>query len=103
MSKVWQPLDPDFVHRLNPEYVEYHKANLLYKPRQDQLPWDPSIRHLPLVEGGSEPLQVGSVKDYSLSKFKIRVFTPEGEAPADGWPVLIYFHGGRHSIRQITL
>jgi acetyl esterase/lipase len=24
----------------------------------------------------------------------VRVFTPEGERPSDGWPVMVYYHGG---------
>jgi acetyl esterase len=24
----------------------------------------------------------------------VRIYTPEGKAPEDGWPVLLYFHGG---------
>lgn len=67
MSKVWQPLDPEFVQKLDPEYVEFHKANLIHRPRQDQLPWDPSIRDQPAVLGSSDPLPVGSMKDYKVT------------------------------------
>jgi acetyl esterase/lipase len=94
MARVWQPLDPDFVHKLVPEYVEFHKANLVNRPRADQLPWDPSVRDMPAVLGSSAPIPVRSIKDYSLSKCKIRVFTPEGAIPSQGWPVFIFFHGG---------
>ena len=98
MSQVWQPLDPEFIHKLNPEYVEFHKANLIHRPRADQLPWHPSIRDQPAVVGTSESLPVGGIKDYSLSKCDVRVFTPEGDAPVEGWPVFIFFHGGTHSV-----
>lgn len=97
MAKVWQPLDPDFVHKLVPEYVEFHKANLVNRPRADQLPWSPSVRDMPAVIGSAAPIPVGSIKDYSLSECKIRVFTPEGVAPSQGWPVFIFFHGGMYS------
>lgn len=40
-------------------------------------------------------MQVGSVEDFKLSKCEVRVFTPEGSSPADGWPALLYFHGGK--------
>lgn len=93
---VWQPIDPEFEHKLDAEYVWFHKMNLLYRPRADQIPWSPATRDTPAVIGTSDPLPVGSIVDYDLSKCKIRVFTPEGEPPADGWPVFIFFHGGEY-------
>lgn len=66
MSKIWQPLDPEFVHKLAPEYVEFHKAHLIHRPRADQLPWSASIRDQPAVLGSSDPLPVASIKDYSV-------------------------------------
>jgi len=93
-ERIWQPVDPEFEHKLDAEYVRFHKANLLYRPRADQIPWSPATRDTPAVFGTSDPLPVGSIVDYNLSKCKIRVFTPEGEPPTDGWPVFIFFHGG---------
>ena len=93
-TKIWQPIDPEFEHKLDAEYVKFHKTNLVYRPRADQIPWSPATRDIPAVIGTSDPLPVGSIVDYNLSKCKIRVFTPEGESPADGWPVFIFFHGG---------
>ncbi|KAI0076067.1 lipase/ esterase [Panus rudis PR-1116 ss-1] len=92
--KQWQPIHPDFLPKLLPEYIEHHNNTTLWGPSVHQIPWDPSFRQNPPVAGGSTPLKVGSVQDYSLSKFKVRVFTPEGTAPDGGWPVFIYFHGG---------
>ena len=41
---------------------------------------------------------VGKTQDYDLPNTKFRSFTPEGTAPSSqGWPVLIYFHGGENS------
>lgn len=94
IEKIWQPIDPEFEHKLDTEYVRFHKANLLYRPRADQIPWSPATRDTPAVIGTSAPLPVGSIVDYNLSKCKIRVFTSEGEPPTDGWPVFIFFHGG---------
>lgn len=31
----------------------------------------------------------------------IRIFTPEGEAPAGGWPIIVYYHGGGWVIADI--
>ena len=94
-GKIFQPIDPEFEHKLDAEYVRFHKANLLYKPRTDQIPWSPAVRDTPpTIITTSDPLHVGSIVDYSLSKCKVRVFTPEGGPPADGWPVFIFIHGG---------
>jgi acetyl esterase/lipase len=93
-EKILQPIDPEFEHKLDAEYVKFHRANLLYRPRADQIPWSPATRDTPAVIGTSDPLPVGSIVDYDLGKCKVRVFTPEGEPPTDGWPVFIFFHGG---------
>ncbi|CAL1695697.1 unnamed protein product [Somion occarium] len=92
--KAWQPIHPDFLPKLLPEYIKHHNATTLWSPSVHQIPWDPSFRQNPPVAGGSTPLKVGSVKDLPFSKCKVRVFTPEGNPPEGGWPVLIYFHGG---------
>ena len=88
------PLHPDFAQKLDPEYVAYYNANLADKPALHDLPWDPAVRKGPPIQGASAPLPVGAVKDFSLSKFSVRVFTPEGKAPKNGWPVFLFFHGG---------
>ena len=84
--KQWQPIHPDFLPKLLPEYVAHHNATTLWGPSCHQIPWDPAIRLGPPVIGGSTPLKVGGTKDISLGKFKVRVFTPEGDAPEGGWP-----------------
>ncbi|EPQ60667.1 lipase/ esterase [Gloeophyllum trabeum ATCC 11539] len=101
MATVYQPLHDDIVSRLDPEYAAFHKEHLLYTPLQHQLPWDPAIRQRPTVPGGSEPLKVGSTRDIALSKFSVRVYTPEGAPPEKGWPVILYFHGGGWTLGNI--
>ena len=91
---VFQPIHPDMLPKLLPEYVEFHNANTAFQPAVHEVPWDPAVRKKPPVQGGSEPLKVGSVRDVQLSKCAVRVFTPEGTAPANGWPVFIFYHGG---------
>jgi acetyl esterase/lipase len=88
------PIHPSVLDRLDPEYVTFHNANLLDHVPPELLPWDPSIRESPVVPGSSTPLEVGSIKDFSLSKIDVRVFTPKGDRPVEGWPVFIWFHGG---------
>ncbi|KAI0936405.1 hypothetical protein AcV5_004555 [Taiwanofungus camphoratus] len=100
--KIHQPLHPDFVNRLVPDYVAYHNANTAYTVPLHLLPWDPAVRQSPPVSGGSEPLKVGAISDIPLSKFAVRVFTPEGPSPPDGWPVFLFFHGGGWTLGNIN-
>ncbi|KAI0322640.1 Alpha/Beta hydrolase protein [Amylostereum chailletii] len=91
------PLHSSIASRIDPEYAAFHNEHLTSFVHCHEVPWDPSIRNGPTVPGGSTPLPVGSIKDYSTSDDRapwLRVFTPEGEAPATGWPVFIFFHGG---------
>ena len=90
-----QPIHPSVIPKLDPEYLQFHNEHLQYITPPHTLPWDPSLRNAPAVPGSSEPLVVGKTQDYDLPNTKFRSFTPEGAAPsAQGWPVLIYFHGG---------
>jgi acetyl esterase/lipase len=88
-------LHPSVIPRLDPEYAAFHNEHLVHHPQVHELPWDPSIRNMPNVPGSSTPLPVGRVEDYHLSRCKVRVFTPEGPKPKRGWPVFIFFHGGK--------
>ncbi|PSS37664.1 hypothetical protein PHLCEN_2v488 [Hermanssonia centrifuga] len=98
--QIYQPIHPDFLVKLLPEYVEFHNANTAFFPAVHQVPWDPAVRKGAPVMGGSEPLKVGNVKDVPLSKCTMRIFTPEGTAPAEGWPVFLFFHGGQSYLFQ---
>ncbi|OSD03127.1 hypothetical protein PYCCODRAFT_1366208 [Trametes coccinea BRFM310] len=99
---IYQPIHPDVAGKLLEEYAAFHNTFLAHTVPVHELPWDPSIRNTPAVLGGSEPLKVGNIKDYPLSKCSVRVFTPEGEPPADGWPVFIFFHGGGWTLGTIN-
>ncbi|PCH33683.1 lipase/ esterase [Wolfiporia cocos MD-104 SS10] len=99
---VHQPIHPDVLGRLDPEYVAFHNANTAYAVPVQLLPWNPAVRQGPPVPGGAEPLKVGAIKDISLSKCAARVYTPEGTAPDAGWPVLLSFHGGGWTLGGIN-
>ncbi|KAF9822142.1 hypothetical protein IEO21_00136 [Rhodonia placenta] len=101
-SQIHQPIHPDIADKLDPEYAAFHNANNLHVVPLHLKPWDPAVRNGPPVAGGAEPLKVGDVKDLSLSKCSMRVFTPEGSAPEPGWPVLLYFHGGGWTLGNIN-
>lgn len=93
-SAIFSPLAPSVIPRLDPQFIEFWNEALADKPGLHEIPWTPALRLQPPQPGGSKPLEVGAVRDIELSKFKIRVFTPEGPSPENGWPVILYFHGG---------
>ncbi|KZT30547.1 hypothetical protein NEOLEDRAFT_16653 [Neolentinus lepideus HHB14362 ss-1] len=103
-SVVYQPLFADIQEKLDPDYVAFHKEHMLYKPLQHQRPWNPAIRKEPNVPGNTPPVQVGSVRDMRVTAggCMARVFTPEGSTPEDGWPVLLYFHGGGWTLGNVN-
>ncbi|KAF8837907.1 hypothetical protein BDN67DRAFT_955922 [Paxillus ammoniavirescens] len=91
---VHQPIHPDIHPRLDPEYVEFHNKHTAFIVPPHTIPWHADIRKLPVVTGSSPIVKVGSIRDIVLKNCKIRVYTPEGEPPAEGWPVFLYIHGG---------
>ncbi|KAH7926463.1 hypothetical protein BV22DRAFT_1032839 [Leucogyrophana mollusca] len=100
-TELPQAIHPDILPRLDPEYVTQHNIHIAPRVAPHTLPWDPSIRLHPAVPGGSPVTKVGSVRDIALQNCKMRVFTPESQAPAEGWPVFIYFHGGGWTLGSI--
>ncbi|QPC69815.1 hypothetical protein HYE68_000567 [Fusarium pseudograminearum] len=94
--KIWQPLHPTIRDRLDPQYVAYHEAHLQYIEPDEIKDWDGSTRtkKVSLPPGGTKPIPVGSINDYHVGRFKVRVYTPKGQCDERGWPVLIWFHGG---------
>ena len=99
---VYQPLHPEMVPKLLPEYVAFHNANTAYVPSIQDVPWNPDVRKGAPVQGGSEPLTVGAVRDIPLSKCTMRTFTPEGTPPAGGWPAFLFFHGGMDCVSSLS-
>ncbi|ETS75260.1 hypothetical protein PFICI_13744 [Pestalotiopsis fici W106-1] len=93
---AYQPIHPLLRPLLDPEYVAFHDEHLQYVVPSEAEAWDPNSRNRPspLALGGQGLVKVSSVYDKDLGTFQVRVFTPEGNAPESGWPVLIWFHGG---------
>ncbi|KAL5641676.1 hypothetical protein ACGC1H_001973 [Rhizoctonia solani] len=90
------PLHPDIAPHLDEEYAAFHYKYLADLPAIHKIPWDPACRG-GVNPGELEPCKVGSVQDLTIPgtpPVNIRAFTPPGERPVDGWPVLIFFHGG---------
>ncbi|KIY66629.1 hypothetical protein CYLTODRAFT_377435 [Cylindrobasidium torrendii FP15055 ss-10] len=97
-----QPLHPSVIPKLDAEYVEFHNEALQYITPPHTLPWSPSLRDAPAVPGSSPLLPVGSTQDINLAHTDMRVFSPPGEAPTNGWPVFIFFHGGGWTFGNIN-
>lgn len=95
-------IDPSILERLDPEYVAFHNTHLLDYVPIEHRPWDPKIREGPAVPGASQPQEVGSIRDFAFSKTSIRTFTPKSERPPNGWPALIWLHGGSLARKYIT-
>lgn len=98
MAEVVAPIHPDMLPKLDPEFVAYYNAHFANRPPMHELPWDPAFRNGQPVTGFSEPLRVGFIKDVALTKCKVRVYCPADldSAPLQGWPALLYFHGGEY-------
>ncbi|KAK5050531.1 hypothetical protein LTR84_003812 [Exophiala bonariae] len=102
---VYQPLHPSTRLRLDPEYIAYHDSVLQYLPADDERPWTPSFRTWANIIN-TTPVAVGGIRDVTIPKLsptdrsplQARVFTPDPELSppesANGWPVLLWFHGG---------
>ncbi|KAG1804004.1 Alpha/Beta hydrolase protein [Suillus variegatus] len=101
MSDLPSAIHPDILPRLDPEYVAFHNIHLAHRVPPHTIPWHPDIRKAPYIPGGSPIRTVGAVKDISLQNCKIRAFIPEGTPPAEGWPVLLYIHGGGWTLGSI--
>jgi hypothetical protein len=96
---AYQPIHPDVRPLLDPEYAAFHDKYLQYVRPSETFDWDPAVRSKPsITPGGSDPVPVGCIRDVQLEHCEIRVFTPKGSAPRDGWPVCIWFHGGEYPI-----
>ncbi|KAL1901435.1 hypothetical protein Sste5346_001840 [Sporothrix stenoceras] len=103
---IYQPLHPAIRDQLDPEYVAFHDAVLQFVPRSETITFDPVTSRAaksPLAHGGQKLVKVGKIEDRTIytgssgkpnDEVAVRIFTPEGDAPADGWPCLVWYHGG---------
>lgn len=93
------PLDAEIRQRLDPQYTTTYETHLQHAPQVHLSPISVSRGSGMLNYGGSAPLPVASIEDYWPSredggKVPVRVYTPLGKRPEEGWPVLVYAHGG---------
>lgn len=95
------PLHESVKDKLHPEYVAFYNKYLINAQQVHYQPVAASRVGGKIIPGGSDPLPVGKTQDLAIQRqesegpdVQIRCFTPEGNPPANGWPVMIYYHGG---------
>ncbi|KKK23678.1 putative lipase [Aspergillus rambellii] len=95
------PLHDSVKDLLDPEYVAFYNQYVIDKQQVHLQPVEASRASGILIPGGGPLLEVGKTQDLSLKRrvtdgpeIRLRAFTPKGETPACGWPVMLYFHGG---------
>lgn len=95
------PLHPSITPLLDPVYTTFYNQHLINKQQVHLQPISASRSSGVLIPGASPLLPVGTTEDLLVPRREsegpdvvIRVFTPEGERPRDGWPVFIWLHGG---------
>ncbi|KAK5128732.1 hypothetical protein LTR85_000065 [Meristemomyces frigidus] len=96
LREILQPIHPSLRLNLDPQYVAFHEEHLQYIKPSEETPWHPDMRKQPspMRLGGLAKAIVGSVQDLDHNRYQLRVFTPQGSKPENGWPCLIWFHGG---------
>ncbi|GME34714.1 triacylglycerol lipase [Neofusicoccum parvum] len=95
------PLHPAIAPRLDPVYRDFYNEHIADKQQVHLQPVAASRTSGVLLPGGGATPPVGSIRDCSVRRretdgpeVRVRCFTPDGEAPAAGWPVAVWFHGG---------
>lgn len=96
-KQPYQPLHPSIRGKLYPEYVKLHDEIMQYiKPIELNPTLNDSLRNQPspLEHCMQKAVEVGRVYDRVAHHYKIRVFVPPGSPPENGWPCLVWYHGG---------
>lgn len=95
-KQIHQPIHPSMRSKLDPQYVQLHDELIQYMPTVQSQPWSPASRTAPnpLAYGAQKNVEVGNVFEKEVDDFQIRVFQPSGSAPDEGWPCLVWYHGG---------
>ncbi|CAE6502772.1 unnamed protein product, partial [Rhizoctonia solani] len=85
------------IEKWDPEYRDF----ILSLPKEALVPphqigWSEGLRQAvnSSTAGKAEPVVVGSSLNFGLEGFSVSCLIPEGVVPRDGWPVLLYAHGG---------
>ncbi|TVY27061.1 AB hydrolase superfamily protein [Lachnellula hyalina] len=95
------PLHESVKDKLDPEYVEFYNKYIINNQQVHYQPVAASRTGGTLIPGGGPAQPVGKTEDFAIKRVEtegpdvmVRCFTPVGETPEGGWPVMIYYHGG---------
>ena len=95
------PLHESVKDKLDPEYVAFYNKYVINQQQVHLQPVAASRTSGVLIPGGGPILDVGKTEDITIKRRQtagpdvtVRCFTPAGDKPANGWPVMLYFHGG---------
>ncbi len=95
------PLHHSIRDKLDPTYRAFYNKHIFDKQQVHLQPVAASRTSGVLIPGGGEKLTVGKTQDFYVRRREsdgpdvpVRAFTPEGERPEKGWPVMVYYHGG---------
>lgn len=100
-SKPPYPLHPSIKDKLDPVYLDFYNKHIYDKQQVHLQPISESRTSGILIPGGGSKLPVGKTEDFQIKRREtsgpdvaVRVFTPGGEKPEKGWPLMVYYHGG---------
>ena len=95
------PLHPSILPKLDPTYRTFYNKHIFDKQQVHLQPVSASRTSGILIPGGGPQLPVGKKEDILIRRretdgpdIPVRVFTPEGDVPEGGWPLMVYYHGG---------
>ncbi|KAG9079836.1 hypothetical protein FRC06_007413 [Ceratobasidium sp. 370] len=90
-------IPPEILKRLDPEYRDF----VLGQPAASRTPlyiikWSTQLREMvnSSTAGKAKAVPVGAAETVDLGDFSVRIILPDGEPPTEGWPALVYLHGG---------
>lgn len=112
MAQPLYHIHPSQENRLNAQYKDFYNINLINKPKVHTVAID-VIRAAPggQLPGSGPPVAVGKTEELYVTpesgpasgvKIPLRCFTPPGDAPQGGWPVLVFYHGGGWTLGDET-
>lgn len=98
-------LHESMIKKLDPEYVKFFNSTLSSNPNiayTHRVPLE-KLRKAGNVIPGQTPLtEMAKIYDIEIPRkhtkaansIPARVFVPKGNKPSEGWPLLVWFHGG---------
>lgn len=96
------PIHESVRDKLDPEYVEFYNKYIINNQQVHYQPIEASRSSGTLIPGGGPLQPVGKTEDIAIRRTEtkgpdvmVRCFTPNEHKPDEGWPVMIYYHGGR--------